>query len=307
MKQVLIRSLSAITLLALPEYIFGQGQERVIEAVTNSLTHLLLVISLASLFFLLLVIFRNKYFGYLNFMSGVTLILVTTGKAPHCLLTDLGAEACITAGFYQIAFSVILGWIYQKTTTISPAVLSSTGTISATGSSKKEMTLNVVFTIFILNAVYGFVMSFYQTEFTFSPAQFFLIRILPMIILAATAFLFIIKTQAGWVLGTGYLMSIVLTALFNQISTIIVSLKYSLTLSAAVSIYNAVNMTFVVICLILVLSRSVKDTFRIKRSQIILALVTGLLLSVFFVYISIWTAEITANTKLLKKMEVVGY
>jgi hypothetical protein len=293
MNQVLIRSSLATAFLALPACIFGQGQERAMEDAGNTLTGLLLIIGLAILLFLLLLLFRNKYLGYLNFISGLTLIIAATGKLPHYLLTNLGAEICITSGFFQMAFSVILGWIYQKHTTISPTVPSSSNNIVGAKSSKKEMTLNVVFLTFLLNAVYSTIIFYHQAEITFSLPQFFLIRILPLIILAATTYLFIVKTQTGWVLGAGHFISIVLITLLNQLSTIITCLKYSLTIPIIPVLYNAVYIPLLAACLFLVLSRSVKDAFRIKRSQIILALAAGLLLSVFSIYSSIQTTKMT--------------
>lgn len=280
---------------------FLADQDRLLEEIDSTLTNITLTTVVATISFLLLLLFRNKYLGYLNLISGIALIVSVTGKVSHYLLTDVVAEGYIFAGFLQIAFSAIFGWIYRKHQAfLKDGIYSSAENIEATAN-KRVMTLNVVFMTIILSSVYNYILSHSQVEIEFSTVQFHLTQIVSLLFISLATYLFITNTQTGWVLGTAFLISIALPALISEIITPIINSKYHGDLPVTYLIINTIQIICFVACLLFILSRSVRDKFKIKRKQIFIAIAAGLILYFINTYITIQAAETSLKQNIMKR------
>lgn len=238
-------------------------------------------------------ILRNKPIACLNFVSALALIIITNGETTRYLLTDTIAYLYVMLAFVQIACAVIFGWIYPKGSVTSSVVMSSTDATPGVQTHKMVMTLNVIFLLFIVFGIYNAIIVYVRADYLFSLPYVFAKDLFPLLFLSAATYLFIRKMQIGWILGAAYFICILVSSLVSRITTLVILLKNPNIKAIGVSpIFNTVNLAMYVICLFLIFSRPVKETFAIKRNQIILASVAGTLLSFILGYVASFIIDV---------------
>ncbi len=293
--------LTIIFFFSFLDFSLAQGHESVMREAAIRFMIIQAVTSLTIISFFLLAIFRNRYLGIVSIVSGIALIIVCTDKICRYLISDNIAEWCISFAYLQIPFSFILGWIYPKQPKSS--AVRTAEEIAQAKNNRRESVVKFVFIFNILMSIYGSIRFYSSADIDPSLTLIIILNACSFIFTIAATYLFFTRMQAGWIMGAAWLFSITMTIITNICFTIRNTFIYPIQLSPFVIIFSVINLSCYIICLFFICSASLRETFRVQRKQVTVAIIVGLVWAALAFYEQILAAGVRANIYMKERME----